>query len=158
MFNFLLDLMFSSASSRCRFYFIIFFAYLKQYKYKFNHSFQQLQTIVFIVQNNFGRLFSCKIFITIIVHSPQVQNYSWQSEFVVVIIVRNPKKEHNNYKVWSMFPCQFHTTFFIQNWTYKKFVVLKVKIRNENIKKLWFPIPKKLWTSYCLHVPTSIAL
>jgi hypothetical protein len=29
---------------------------------------------------------------------------------------------------------QFHTNFFIQNWTYKKYVVLKVEIKIENMK------------------------
>jgi hypothetical protein len=33
-----------------------------------------------------------------------------------------------------MFPYQFHTILFTHNWTYKKYVVLKVEIKNENMK------------------------
>jgi hypothetical protein len=46
--------------------------YLKQYKLNFNSSFQHLQFMVLVDQNNFGRLFSHSFLITANVHFPQV--------------------------------------------------------------------------------------
>jgi len=34
------------------------------------------------------------------------------------------------------------------NWTDQQFVILKIEIKIENMKNLWFPVPKTLWTSY----------
>jgi hypothetical protein len=50
-------------------------AYLKQYKFTFNYSFQHLQSMVSIIQNTFGRFFLHIFIITSIVHSPQVLIY-----------------------------------------------------------------------------------
>ncbi len=47
-------------------------AYLKQYKLDLNRSFQHLQFVVLVVQNNSNRLFSHSFLITANVHSPQV--------------------------------------------------------------------------------------
>jgi hypothetical protein len=44
--------------------------YLKQYKLKFNPSFQHLKYVVSIVQNNFSRLFLHNFLITTIIHFP----------------------------------------------------------------------------------------
>jgi hypothetical protein len=37
-----------------------------------------------------------------------------------------------------MHPYQFHTTFFTWNWTHKKPILLKVEIKNENMKNYGF--------------------
>jgi hypothetical protein len=60
---------------------------LKQYKLNFNHSFQHLQFVISIVQNNFGRLFLHYFFITSTIHSPQILIHSWKIKSMVKIIV-----------------------------------------------------------------------
>jgi hypothetical protein len=65
----------------------LFSTYLKQYKLNFNHSFQHLQFVISIVQNNSRRLFLPYFLITTTIHSPQILIHSSKIESMVKIIV-----------------------------------------------------------------------
>jgi len=122
----------------------LFSTYFKQFKLNFNHSFQHFQFVISIVQNNYGRLFLHYFFITTTIHFPQILIHSWKIESMVKFIIKYQERKYNSNKVWSMFLYEFHTTYFlIYNWTYQESVVLKVEIKNENMKNVWFSTPKK---------------
>jgi hypothetical protein len=91
----------------------LFSTYFKQFKLNFNHSFQHFQFVISIVQNNYGRLFLHYFLITTTIHFPQILIHSWKIESMVKFIIKYQERKYNNYKVWSMFLYEFHTTFLL---------------------------------------------
>ncbi len=66
-------------------------AYLKQYKLDLNRSFQHLQFVVLVVQNNSNRLFSHSFRIIANVHSPPVLIHFQKNRIYGQNIVRYKK-------------------------------------------------------------------
>jgi hypothetical protein len=57
-----------------------------------------------------------------------------------------------------MFPHQSTLIFLLKIESYKRYVVLKIEIKIENMKNLWFQIPTKVWNHTMSFCETLIAL